>query len=224
MAEEIRAALLAATLPHVAFDGWSDEAFVAGARDAGMDPRLARAMFPRGAVDLALAFHTAGDAAMVAQLAVTDQTALRYRDRIAQAVRFRLEGADREAVRRATALFALPHHAADGARAIWGTADRIWVALGDRSDDLNYYSKRAILSAVYSATLLYWLGDASVGQQATWAFLDRRIDNVMQFEKFKAAATANPLVKVFLAGPGSVLARITAPAGRVQDHLPGSLK
>ena len=224
MAEDIRAALLAAAVPHVAFDGWSDAAFAAAARDAGIDPGLAQAICPRGAVDLALAYHGAGDAAMVARLAAADLSDLRFRDRIATAVRFRLEGADREVVRRGTALFALPQHVAEGAKAIWGTADAIWVALADRSDDINYYSKRAILAGVYGATLLYWLGDASPGQAATWQFLDRRIENVMQFEKLKAAANANPLVKAFLAGPGSVLSRIRAPVSRVQDHLPGSLK
>ena len=224
MAQDIRAALLAAAVPHVAFDGWSDAAFAAAAQDAGVDPVLARAICPRGAVDLALAYHAAGDAEMVARLAGADLSGMRYRDRIASAVRFRLQGADREVVRRSTALFALPQHAALGAKAIWGTVDAIWVALGDRSDDINYYSKRAILSGVYGATVLYWLGDASPGQSATWEFLDRRIENVMQFEKVKAAANANPLVKAFMAGPGSVLARIRAPAQRVQDHLPGSVK
>ena len=224
MAEDIRAALLAAAVPHVAFDGWSDATFAAAAQGAGIDPGLAQAVCPRGAFDLALAYHAAGDAAMVARLAAADLSDLRFRDRIATAVRFRLEGADREVVRRGTALFALPQHLAEGAQAIWGTADAIWVALADRSDDINYYSKRAILAGVYGATLLYWLGDASPGQAATWQFLDRRIENVMQFEKLKAAANANPLVKAFLAGPGSVLARIRAPGHRVQDHLPGSLK
>ena len=224
MAQDIRAALLAAAVPHVAFDGWSDAAFAAAAQDAGVDPVLARAICPRGAVDLALAYHAAGDAEMVARLAGADLSGMRYRDRIASAVRFRLQGADREVVRRSTALFALPQHAALGAKAIWGTVDAIWVALGDRSDDINYYSKRAILSGVYGATVLYWLGDASPGQSATWEFLDRRIENVMQFEKVKAAANANPLVKAFMAGPGSVLARIRAPRIRVQDHLPGSVK
>jgi ubiquinone biosynthesis protein COQ9 len=165
---------------------------------------------------------------MVARLAAADLSGLRFRDRIAAAVRYRLEGADREVVRRGTALFALPQNAAEGARAIWGTADAIWVALGDQSIDINYYSKRAILSGVYGSTALFWLGDTSPGQSETWEFLDRRIENVMQFEKIKAAANANPLVKAFLAGPGSVLARIKAPGQpgtgiRIQDKLPGTV-
>ena len=76
--------------------------------------------------------------------------------------------------------FALPHHAADGARAIWHTADTIWTALGDASRDFNWYSKRATLSAVYSSALLYWLGDATPAHTATREFVQRRIDNVMQ--------------------------------------------
>lgn len=224
MADDLKTVLLAAALPHVAFDGWSNAAFAAAAADAGIDPALARGICPRGALDLALAYHAAGDGAMQARLAQADLAGMRYRERIAHAVRLRLEGADREVVRRGVALFALPQHAAEGARAIWGTADAIWTALGDTSDDFNHYSKRAILSAVYSATALYWLGDTSPGQSATWEFLDRRIENVMQFEKLKASAKANPLLSALFAGPARLLAMVKAPAGRVQDGLPGSVK
>ena len=121
--------------------------------------------------------------AYVAQ-AAADLLGLRFRDRIAHAIMLRLElvSGDREAVRRGATLFALPHHAADGARAIWHTADTIWTALGDESRDFAWYSKRATLSAVYSSALLYWLGDDSPGASATREFVARRIDNVMQIE------------------------------------------
>lgn len=220
---EARAAVLDAALAHVPFDGWSETTFRAAIAEAGVAPGLARALFPRGGVDLALAFHARGDAAMRDRLAATDLSGLRFRDRIATAVRFRLEAsADREVVRRGTALFALPGHAADGARAIWGTADAIWTALGDTSDDLNWYSKRATLSAVYGATVLYWLGDDSPGHQATWDFLDRRIGDVTQIEKAKAAVAANPVAKAVLAGPLAFLSRISRP--RRVDDLPGQLR
>jgi hypothetical protein len=90
--------------------------------------------------------------------------------------------------------FALPQYAADGARAIWGTADAIWEALGDASDDYNWYTKRATLSAVYGATVLYWLGDESPENRDTWAFLDRRIEDVMRIEKVKAEVQKNPVL------------------------------
>ena len=157
-----RTAVIAAALPHVPFDGWTDRTLAQAVEDAGVDPGLSRLAFPRGGVDLALAFHRERDAALAADLASADLLGLRFRDRVAYAVMRRLElvQADREAVRRGAALFALPHHAADGARAIWHTADTIWTALGDESRDFNWYSKRATLSAVWSAALLYWLGDA----------------------------------------------------------------
>ncbi|WP_149587467.1 COQ9 family protein [Tabrizicola flagellatus] len=217
--DPIKAQLLDAALPHVPFDGWSDRTLTAAAADAGIAPGLARSLFPRGGVDLALAYHARGDSEMRARLAATDLSALRFRDRIARAVRIRLELADRELVRRGTTLFSLPHHAADGARAIWGTADAIWTALGDTSGDLNWYTKRATLSAVYGATVLYWLGDDSTGHQATWDFLDRRIDQVMQVEKLKASFRENPLGKAMMAGPGKIFASIRAPSRR--DDLPG---
>lgn len=213
--------LLDAALAHVPFDGWSDATLRAAAEDAGISTALARALYPRGAVDLALAFHARGDAAMVARLEAEDLSGLRFRDRIATAVRYRLEAVeDRELVRRGTTLFALPQHAADGARAIWGTADLIWTALGDTADDVNWYTKRATLSAVYGSTVLYWLGDDSTGSRGTWEFLDRRIDDVMQIEKFKADIRGNRVASAILAGPMALLGRIRPPASRASD-LPG---
>lgn len=219
MTDDTRDRVLDAALMHVPFDGWSDHTLRAAAADAGVDVGLVRALFPRGGVDLALAYHARGDAAMVARLGTMDLSALRFRDRIAAAVRARLEVADQELVRRGTTLFALPMHAADGAKAIWGTADKIWTALGDTSQDLNWYTKRATLSAVYGATVLYWLGDTSPGHQATWEFLDRRIDGVMQFEKLKASFRENPLGKMMMNGPGKVFSAIRAP--KLPENLPG---
>jgi ubiquinone biosynthesis protein COQ9 len=221
--DETKDRLLDAALLHVPFDGWSDATFRAAIQDVNIDPVLARATCPRGAVDLALAFHARGDAAMLERLQEADLTGLRFRDKIASAVRFRIEAvADKEAVRRGTTLFALPVYAADGARAIWDTCDAIWTALGDGSDDINWYTKRATLSGVYSATVLFWLGDDSPGHQATWDFLDRRIDNVMQFEKLKADVQKNPLLKPFLAGPNWLASQVRAPAAK--PDLPGRMK
>ncbi len=219
MADDSKDLILDAALMHVPFDGWSDRSLRAAMADAGVASGLGKAYFPRGGVDLALAYHTRGDAEMATLLAEADLGALRFRDRVAKAVRCRLEVADQELVRRGVTLFSLPQHAADGAKAVWGTADRIWTALGDTSDDLNWYSKRATLSAVYGSTVLYWLGDTSPGHQATWEFLDRRIEGVMQFEKLKTRINENPLARAILAGPGKVLASIRKP--RVPDDLPG---
>ena len=222
--EGTRRAVLAAALPHVAFDGWTDRTLAAAVRDSEVDPALARVAFPRGGVDLALAFHRDRDAALADDLAQADLAGLRFRDRIAYAVAHRLElvAGDREAVRRAVALFALPHHAADGARAIWHTADTIWNALGDTSRDFGWYSKRATLSAVYSSALLYWLGDLSPGASATRDFVGRRIDDVMKFEELKGKLRANPVAAALLKGPEALLGRVRAPGSRAAD-LPGSV-
>ena len=214
-------AVLDAALAHVPFDGWSAATLKAAIADSGVAPGLVSALFPRGAVDLALAYHYRGDGLMRVRFAAENLTGLRYSEKVARAVRLRLEAAtDKEAVRRGTTLFALPQHAADGAKAIWGTADAIWLALGDTSTDLNWYTKRATLSAVYASTVLFWLGDDSTDHQATWDFLDRRIANVMQIEKFKSQMRVNPLAKAFAAGPGRWFDKIKAPI--VPTDLPGS--
>ncbi|MGY9048828.1 hypothetical protein P775_16210 [Puniceibacterium antarcticum] len=214
-------ALLEAALLNVPFDGWSEDTFKAAVSESGIEPVVARALFPRGALDLAISFHRRGDDEMVRRLEATDLSGMKFRDKATLAVRLRLEAVeDREAVRRGTTLFALPMHAADGAKLIWGTADRIWTALGDTSDDINWYTKRATLSGVYSSTVLYWLGDDSLENQATWAFLDRRIGDVMQIEKVKAQLRGNPLLGRVFAGPAWVLSKVKAPAG-ARDDLPG---
>lgn len=211
MSLDIKSELIDAALPHVAFDGWSQATFEAAVQDSGVAPVVARAVCPRGAVDLAVGFHENGDAAMVADLNTADLSDMRFRDKVAFAVRRRLELCpDKEAVRRGTTLFALPHYAPTGTRLIWGTADAIWTALGDSSRDINWYTKRTTLSGVYAATVLYWLGDTSEGHEDTWAFLDRRIENVMQFEKAKGAFQKSPLGKA-LEGPLTSLSRIAAP-------------
>ena len=214
--------LLDAILPHVAFDGWSAGAFAAAAQDCDMTAEAAHGVCPRGATDLAVLFHTQGDAAMVEALKAADLSDMRFRDRVAEAVRLRLDAAyDKEAVRRGTALFALPHLAPIGSKLIWGTADAIWNALGDTSDDVNWYTKRATLSAVYGSVVLFWLGDDSEDGRATTDFIDRRIDNVMQFEKFKSAVSANPVTKHFANILGTLTAGIKAPAAPPRD-VPGT--
>lgn len=223
--DQITQALLDAALPHVVFDGWGQATFAAAIADSGIDPTLAESICPRGAIDLALAFHKRGDQAMIDAIRRADLSAMRFRDRVAFAVRARFEAVDhdKEAVRRGTTLFALPQYAPDGARAIWDTADAIWDALGDPSDDLNWYTKRATLSGVYGATVLYWLGDTSDGHADSWAFLDRRIEDVMTIEKVKGTLRKNPVLKRLFAGPLWLESRIKAPVKYPKVDLPGSL-
>ena len=221
--EDMQAQLLAAALPHVAFDGWSETSLRAACQDLSITRQMAALACPRGAIDLAIRFHHDGDEAMQVVLQKTDINAMKIREKLTFSVRARLDAIrDKEAVRRGATLMALPQHAAEGAGLVWGTCDRIWAAIGDSSADVNWYTKRLTLSSVYSATVLYWLGDNSPNHQDTWTFLDRRIENVMQFEKFKAQVNANPLAKQLLAGPNWLLSKIKAPSGVPTVDLPGN--
>ena len=219
---DLKVKLLDAALVHVPFDGWSEATLAAAAKDVGIGVEQARALFPRAGVDLAAAYHNRGDAAMLELMQLADFSALRYSEKVGEAIKIRLRVAgDKEVVRAATTLFALPVNAPEGARLIWGTADAIWNALGDTSDDINWYSKRLILSGVYGSSVLYWLGDKSEGDADTWAFVDRRIENVMQFEKLKTQVRANPVLGKLLAVPEAFLGGIRAPKGHQRDDLPG---
>ena len=186
MTQTDRDALLEAALIHVPFEGMNDLALAAGARDIGMDPALVRVLFPQGGAGLAAAYHRRADTALRRSLAETPPEG-RFRDRVAEALWRRLQLSDPELVRAGAATLALPQNAALAARLVWETADVIWTALGDRSQDVNWYSKRATLTAVISATVLFWMGDESEGRAETRAFIDRRIDGVMSVETLKAS-------------------------------------
>jgi ubiquinone biosynthesis protein COQ9 len=215
-----RTALLRAILPHVPFDGWSDRAFLAAARDAEVTLAEARASAPRGALDLAVEWHRVGDRLMVQALRDSELTSMKFRERVAFALKARMAVLpEREALRRSAALFALPQNSALGARLLWETADHVWTALGDTSRDGNWYSKRATLAAVLASVVLYRLGDDSPQLHRTRAFIDRRIGEVMAFEKWKASARDNPVLRPVTRSLGWMMGRIRAPQ-RPSD-LPG---
>ncbi|WP_323008253.1 COQ9 family protein [Paracoccus sp. (in: a-proteobacteria)] len=212
-----RERLIEAALSHVIFEGMGEKAIAEGARDIGMDPALARVHLPRGGADLAAAFHRKGDAALREWLAAHPPEG-RFRDRISSAVMHRIGLSNRELARAGAAILALPQNAALGARLIWETADAVWEGLGDRSEDVNWYSKRATLSAVYGATVLYWLGDDSPDAEETRRFLDRRIEGVMRFENLKDRVRALPGVTTL---SGLATGWIRRPENR---NLPGELR
>jgi len=205
---ELRPRLVAAMLPNVPFDGWTAESRDLAADAEGVDRDIAAMALP-DAASMVDAYTLRADAMMADAMAGALQ--LKVRDRIRLALRSRLQAAspDREAVRRALSVLLLPQNAALSARTLWRTADAMWRAAGDTATDFNHYSKRVILAGVYSASLLYWLDDDSDDHAATWGFIDRRIDDVMTFEKTKARvqdAMAN------LPNPARFLGRLRYPS------------
>ena len=216
--------LMLAALPNVAFDGWSNSTFVAACREAGISEKKARLFCPRGALDLAIAFHKWGDDQFQTAFTKKKIAQLKVREKIAKAVELRIKlASDKEAVRRGVILFALPIYVFEGSRLIWDTSDLIWELIGDNSEDYNWYSKRAILSAVYASTVLYWLGDNSEGSEETWHFLDRRIEDVMKFETAKVQLKTNKFTKEFNGLTGKFLKKIKRPNRNIDPNLPGYL-
>ena len=214
--------LMRAATAHVAFDGWSEASFAAAAANCGLSLDDAHALCPGGAVDLAAAFHISGDDALRAWAAQTDLGDMRYSQKVARLVWKRIEiSDDKELVRRGMTLFSLPQHSAQGASLMWGTADSIWAALGDTSDDLNWYSKRAILSAVFGSSVLFWLGDDSADDADTHAFIDRRISNVMQFEKLKGQVRKSKALGPLVSMLDGLTAKVRAPASSPRADYPG---
>lgn len=188
--EDLQRKLLAAALPHVPFDGWSDRTLREASKSAGLSDAEVKAAFPRGIIDIVVYYADDADRRMSEAMAGVDLAPLKVRERVKLGVRKRIEAVadSKEASRRAAAVFALPQNAIDAMQSVYRSVDAIWKAVGDTSADFNFYTKRALLAGVYTSTMLHWFADPSEDAKDTWAFLDRRIDEVMQIEKFKATA------------------------------------
>lgn len=186
--DELREPLLEAGLQHVPFEGWSDKILTQAAQDLDLPKGIALLAFPGGVHDMIDLLAIQQDQKMIA--ACDDKTleGLKIRQKITLLIRSRIEAEQdiREAARSAVTYCALPSNSLFGLKLLYRTVDLMWKRIHDKSTDLNYYTKRLTLSGVYSSTFLYWLNDESEDYGDTWNFLDRRINNVMQFEKGKA--------------------------------------
>ncbi len=186
--DELRLELAPEIAAAAGFDGWSAEAVESAAAALGCNLRVALAAFPGGAMEMIAAWIARIDAAMVDALPAGALAALPVRERIRRLVRFRLDALSghEEALRRALVIMAMPQNLGEGFRLGWNSADIMWRLAGDMASDWNHYSKRAILAGIHAATLTVYADDKSEGKVDTIAFLDRRIDGVMRFEKAKA--------------------------------------
>jgi ubiquinone biosynthesis protein COQ9 len=186
----LKQALLKAALAHVPFDGFSEKALALAAAETNIARDVVATLFPDGPLSLVEFFSESVDLEVEEILRNRDQGHLKVRERIAGAIRTRLAllRPHKEAARRAAAFLSLPPNLLLATKLVYRTVDSMWRAVGDSSTDFNFYSKRAILAGVWSATLLRWLGDRSEDETDTEEFLAARIENVMQFERLKAQA------------------------------------
>jgi ubiquinone biosynthesis protein COQ9 len=186
--EQLRRRLALAVGENAVFDGWTKAAVDAAAAQLGVDPVQARLAMPKTQAGMIDVYIQEIDCALEAYFTPERVAKLKIREKIRALVwrRFEIMGPAREAVRRALAILAMPQNLPSALRISWCSTDLMWRIAGDTSTDFNHYTKRMTLGAVYGSTLLVWLDDQSDGWQHTAAFLDRRIDDVMRFEKFKA--------------------------------------
>lgn len=187
-----RDAAIAAILAHVPQAGWTRAALRSALRDLGRPAEDADLLFPAGSADLVEAFVDWADRRMEEEAALLDLAARRLPERVRALIVLRLaqHREHKEAVRRAVAVLVLPRNARMAARALARTVDAIWYAAGDQSADFSWYTKRATLAGVYTATLLFWLADDSDDAAATLAFLDRRLAGVARIGKLRRRASA----------------------------------
>ncbi len=190
--DEIRDVVSARLASHAGFDGWNEKAIVAAAAEMGVDGDLANLACKGRAIDLIALWINAVDAEMAHRLPPQKLNAMKIRARITALIATRLEimAPDKEALRRALTIMAMPQNLAASAKLGWRSADRMWRLAGDTATDFNHYTKRMTLSAIYASVLAVFVNDGSDNFDETRNFLDRRIENIMQFEKVKAGAKA----------------------------------
>ena len=186
--EKLRRQLALAVGENAVFDGWTRQAVDSAARQLRIDPVQARLAMPKTQAAMIDLYIQEVDRGLQAYFTAKRLSKLKVREKIQALVWRRLEimGPAREAVRRALAILALPQNVPLALRISWRTTDLMWRIAGDTSTDFNHYTKRMTLGAVYGSTLLIWLDDKSEGWTDTAGFLERRIENVMKFEKLKA--------------------------------------
>lgn len=184
---DVKAKVLKRALRDIAFDGWTSQVLRKTGEALSIDAKEMSLLYPRGAIDLLSDFSEHLDDKMMEALDGVDLPEMKIRERITFAVRSRIEAMEehREASLRAASLLALPLHAGLSTLLMMRTVDLCWRGIGDTSTDFNFYTKRGTLSLVYTSTLMTWMNDGSGDLAETWSFLDRRIENVMQFEKAK---------------------------------------
>ena len=189
--DEIREGLAAELPMNAAFDGWNETALAAAAQSAGVDLDVARLAFPGGALDMIDAWFAHIDSEMARALPPEKLSAMKIRERITALVEQRLASLapDREALRRALSVLAMPQHAVRATKLGWRSADRMWRLAGDTATDYNHYTKRAMLAGIYGATITVFVNDETPDWADSRAFLARRIDGIMRFEKAKAKWT-----------------------------------
>ena len=186
--QEIRKSILIQSLTHIPFDGWTEKSLLAAAAELDIEAPVALNAFPGGGLEMIALHNEIADRWMEEGYYQITEKPHRLTERVALLTRLRLQpwGNYREAIKSGLGLLAMPSHATLGARLLYETIDRIWRILDDKSVDFNFYTKRATLAAIYSATLLYWLEDKSSNHHDTWLFLERRLAMLGQIPKWKA--------------------------------------
>ena len=207
----MRLALAPAIAEAAAFDGWSKLAVANAAAAAGVDPAAADYAFSGGAMAMIEAWVKSVDAAMAAALPAEKLAAMKIRERIRSLVQFRLDAIahQKEALRRALSILAMPQNAVRAVQLGWHSADVMWRLAGDTATDYNHYTKRLTLGSIYAATLAVYADDTSPDHADTRAFLERRIEGIMKFEKAKARLL-KPRDEQF--SPARLLGRLRYPA------------
>jgi ubiquinone biosynthesis protein COQ9 len=183
--------VLDAALALAPSEGWTSRMTAMAGAACGLSAGETDLLLPRGPADLAALLSRRHDAQALEKLAGVDPASLKVRERIARAVAARLDAAlaDGAAERRLAGFLALPPHLPLAGRLAWESADRLWRWAGDEATDENHYSKRVLLAGILTGALAIALAS---GRDEALAFVDRRIADVMAFEKWKATTKFRP--------------------------------
>jgi ubiquinone biosynthesis protein COQ9 len=190
-AETTEQALLDEALRLAPVHGWTRRTATLAGKAVDMSQGETELLIPHGPADLAALLSRRHDARALATLAEVNASNLKIRERIRRAVEARLDAsaADEPATRRWMGFLALPQNLALGGSLAWESADALWRWAGDTATDENHYTKRTLLAGILTGAMAVRMAS---GRKEALEFVDRRIENVMSFEKWKATTKFRP--------------------------------
>lgn len=205
--EKERLEFLEKFLKNVPFDGWTSECLEKTSISLGKDKYYGRILFAGGASDIIKFFGLFIDQKMEKALIDNPITEHRVRDKIHFLImtRFKCYTPYKEAIRKLVKNNYTPSNLSNSLKMLWKTSDDFWYKAGDISTDYNYYTKRFLLSCVYSSSLLHWLSDDSKGNDSNSSFVTKEIAKILKlgnikghFEKINEKISKIPFLRLII--------------------------
>lgn len=173
------------------FEGWSQKTLEKAIEAAGVDKNQMAILYPGGIAEFTQEFIDECNKQALQIAAEPSFIKLKTQEKVRELIfariktyHFKLQNL--EALKKFMAFNVKPFQVGDSLKNIYDFSSDVWYAIGDKSTDFSFYTKRLSLSLIYSKSMLYSLNDKSENLQSTQKFIQNSIDGLMKINKLKA--------------------------------------